>query len=112
IHRTDCGRFLQLCEQFPERVIDVDWGSTPEERFEVDLLIEAYDRQGLLRDVTLMFANARINVLAINTETNRKTHCAEMRLTVEVANLGSLSKLLERLNRLKNVTSARRVTTG
>ncbi|MEM7691177.1 MAG: GTP diphosphokinase [Pseudomonadota bacterium] len=112
IHRADCGRLLQIAEQHPERVIDVDWGSTPEERFEVDLVIEAYDRQGLLRDVTLMFANARINVLAISTQSNKKTHSADMRLTVEVANLGSLSKLLERLNRLKNVVSARRVTTA
>ena len=78
----------------------------------VDLVIEAYDRQGLLRDVTLMFANARINVLAISTQSNKKTHSADMRLTVEVANLGSLSKLQERLNRLKNVVSARRVTTA
>jgi GTP pyrophosphokinase len=46
-----------------------------------------------------MFANARINVLSIQTQTNRKTHAATMRLTVEVGNLGSLSKLLERLNR-------------
>ena len=111
IHRGDCRRFLQLAEQHPERVIDVDWGSTPNERFEVDIAIEAYDRQGLLRDVTSMFANARINVLSIETQTNRKTHAATMRLTVEVGDLGSLSKLLERLNRLKNVISARRLTT-
>jgi GTP pyrophosphokinase len=89
----------------------VDWGTAPDERFEVDIAIEAYDRQGLLRDVTSMFANARINVISIETQTNRKTHAAVMRLTVEVGNLGSLSKLLERLNRLKNVISARRLST-
>jgi GTP pyrophosphokinase len=111
IHRADCRRFLQLGEQHPERVIDVEWGSVPDERFEVDLAIEAYDRQGLLRDVTSLFANARINVLAIQTQTNRKTHAATMRLKVEVTDLGSLSKLLERLNRLTNVISARRLTT-
>jgi GTP pyrophosphokinase len=76
----------------------------------VDIAIEAYDRQGLLRDVTSMFANARINVLSIETQTNRKPHAATMRLTVEVGDLGSLSKLLERLNRLKNVISARRLS--
>jgi GTP pyrophosphokinase len=111
IHRADCRRLLQLAEQHPERVIDVDWGTAPNERFEVDIAIEAYDRQGLLRDVTSMFANARINVLAIQTQTNRNTHAATMRMTVEVGDLGSLSKLLERLNRLKNVISARRLTT-
>ena len=111
IHRSDCRRVLQHAEQHAERIIDVEWGSAPDERFEVDIAIEAYDRQGLLRDVTSLFANARINVLSIETRTNRKTHAASMRLTVEVGNLGSLSKLLERLNRLKNVISARRLTT-
>jgi len=111
IHREDCARVLKLSEQHAERVIDVEWGSTPDERFEVDIAIEAYDRQGLLRDVTSMFANARINVLSIETQTNRKAHAAAMRLTVEVGDLGSLAKLLERLNRLKNVISARRLST-
>lgn len=111
IHREDCARVLKISEQNPERIIDVEWGSSPDERFEVDIAIEAYDRQGLLRDVTSMFANARINVLSIETQTNRKAHAAAMRLTVEVGDLGSLAKLLERLNRLKNVISARRVST-
>jgi GTP pyrophosphokinase len=111
IHRADCARLLQISENHPERVIDVEWGSAPDERFEVDIAIEAYDRQGLLRDVTSMFANARINVLSIQTQTNRKAHAATMRLTVEVGDLGSLGKLLERLNRLKNVISARRLST-
>jgi GTP pyrophosphokinase len=111
IHRADCRRLVQLADNSPERVIDVDWGVAEGERFEVDIAIEAYDRQGLLRDVTQMFANARINVLSIQTQTNRKTHAATMRLTVEVGDLGSLSKLLERLNRLKNVISAQRLHT-
>jgi (p)ppGpp synthase/HD superfamily hydrolase len=51
IHRADCRRLVQLASSIPERVIDVDWGA-PDERFEVDIAIEAYDRQGLLRDVT------------------------------------------------------------
>jgi len=110
IHRADCRRFVDLGDQYPERVIDVDWGRAPDERFEVDIAIEAYDRQGLLRDVTSMFANAHINVLAIHTQTIKRTHAASMRLTVEVGDLSSLSKLLERLNRLKNVISARRLT--
>lgn len=109
IHRADCARLLQIADENTDRIIAVEWGSAPDERFEVDIALQAYDRQGLLRDVTSMFANARINVLAINTETHRKTHAAEMRITVEVNNLSSLSKLLERLNRLKNVISARRL---
>ena len=110
IHRSDCGRLLKLQETNPERIIEVEWGLSPQENYEVDVAIEAYDRQGLLRDITGLFANARINVLAINTQTNKKRNTATMRLRVEVHNLSSLSKLLERINRLKNVVSARRLS--
>jgi len=110
IHRADCARLIRLMETVPERVIEVEWGLSPRDNYEVDVAIEAYDRQGLLRDITGLFANARINVLSINTQTNKKSNTATMRLRVEVPNLGSLSKLLERINRLKNVVSASRVS--
>jgi GTP pyrophosphokinase len=110
IHRTDCARLVRLADSAADRVIGVEWGLSPSDNYEVDLAIEAYDRQGLLRDITSLFANARINVLSINTQTNKKRNTATMRLRVEVPNLGSLSKLLERMNRLKNVVSAVRAS--
>jgi GTP pyrophosphokinase len=110
IHRSDCARLIKLADGAPERVIDVDWGTSPTDNYEVDVAIEAYDRHGLLRDITGLFANAHINVLSINTQTNKKSHTATMRLRVEVPNLASLSKLLERMNRLNNVISAMRVS--
>lgn len=110
IHRDDCPRLVRLQETSPQRVIDVEWGGVPTDNYEVDVAIEAYDRQGLLRDITGLFANARINVLSINTQTNKKRNTATMRLRVEVPNLASLSKLLERINRLHNVISAARLS--
>ncbi len=110
IHREDCARLVKLQESSPERVIDVEWGMAPEATYEVDVAIEAFDRQGLLRDITALFANARINVLSINTQTNKKRNTATMRLRVEVPDLVALSKLLERINRLHNVVSAMRVS--
>lgn len=110
IHRSDCVRLIKLADGQPERVIDVEWGRSPTDNYEVDVSIEAYDRHGLLRDITGLFANAHINVLTINTQTNKKSHTATMRLRVEVPNLASLSKLLERINRLNNVISATRAS--
>jgi GTP pyrophosphokinase len=110
IHRADCARVLRVQEDAGNRVIEVEWGATPSDNYEVDVAIEAYDRQGLLRDITGLFANARINVLTINTHTNKQTNTATMRLRVEVPDLGSLSKLLERIDRLKNVLSVVRVS--
>jgi GTP pyrophosphokinase len=110
IHRADCARLIHLLDTSPQRVIEVSWGTSPEDSYQVEIAIEAYDRQGLLRDVTEMLANARFNVLGIATQSNKKTHTATMRLTVEVQDLGSLSRLLERLNRLKNIISAVRLS--
>jgi GTP pyrophosphokinase len=110
VHRSDCGRLMKLQESSRERIVEVEWGGdAPRDNFEVDVAIEAYDRQGLLRDITELFANARINVLSINTQTNKKRHTATMRLRVEVPDLAALSRLLERLNRLNNVVSAVRL---
>ena len=110
IHRADCGRLIGLQESSPQRVIEVEWGLSPTDNYEVEVAIEAYDRQGLLRDITGLLANARLNVLSINTQSNKKRNTATMRLRVEVPDLGALSKLLERINRLKNVVSASRVS--
>tara|TARA_B110000503_G_scaffold10172_1_gene13684 strand:- start:1864 stop:4092 length:2229 start_codon:yes stop_codon:yes gene_type:complete len=110
IHRVDCARLLKLQESVTGRVVETAWGEGPEDNYEVDVAIEAYDRQGLLSDITGLFANARINVLTINTQTNRQTNTAIMKLRVEVPDLGSLSKLLERIDRLKNVVSVVRVS--
>lgn len=110
VHRADCARLVRLQEAAGERLIDVDWGPAPAGNYEVDVMIEAYDRQGLLRDITSLFANARINVLSVNTLTNKHRNTASMRLRVEVPNLGALSKLLERIERLHNVICAQRLS--
>ena len=110
IHRADCARLLRLQDSVPARIIEVEWGMSPADNYEVEIAIEAYDRQGLLRDISSLFANARLSVLDISTHTNRKRNTATMRLRVEVPNLGVLSRLLERINRLKNVVSAVRVS--
>jgi GTP pyrophosphokinase len=110
IHRTDCARFQALQPDAGDRVIDVAWESAPGEHYLVDVAIEAYDRQGLLHDITALFANARLNVLSINTQTHKKDNTATMRLRVEVPDLSTLSKLLERIGRLKNVLGAKRLS--
>jgi GTP pyrophosphokinase len=112
VHRRDCKRLLQLQMTSPERIIEVNWGGEGRVGYEVDIAIEAYDRSGLLRDITELLALARINVLAVNTLTNRNQNMATMRLTIEVPDLTALGKLLERISRLNNVASAVRLSEG
>ncbi|NND37956.1 MAG: GTP diphosphokinase [Pseudomonadales bacterium] len=112
IHREDCDKFLQISEQQPDRVIDVDWqrGVQREysERYPVDVTIEAYDRTGLLGDITSLLAAMRVNLVNVNTYTNRDNNIAYMKLTLEIFDLAQLLRITNRLNTLPNVINVQR----
>jgi len=109
VHRQDCSQFLHLQEKEPQRIIEVSWGHKSQTTYPVDIQIEAYDRSGLLRDVTTLLANDRVNILAIKTLSNQQTNTADMSVTVEVKDLQSLSRVLAGLNQLPNIISAYRL---
>ncbi|EED36537.1 GTP pyrophosphokinase [Luminiphilus syltensis NOR5-1B] len=109
VHRRDCNRVLSLKQNTPERIIAVSWGGLDDQRFEVEIAIEAYDRQGLLADVTGLMARNRVNVTEVNTLSDRADNTARMRLRLEVASLESLSSVLNKLGQLDNIVSANRV---
>ena len=109
IHRQDCNKLLQLQYKEPERIIEVNWGDTPKDTFPVDIEIEAYNRSGLLRDITTTLANSRTDVLSVNTHTDKDNNTATMNLTVEITGLDALNVLLAKITRLNNVLSAQRI---
>lgn len=108
VHRQDCPSFLHVAALHPERVIDADWGgSTPEgEVYGVDILVDAQDRQGLLRDISDVLARERLNVTAVKTQS--KNGAAEMSFTVEVSDLKRLQQALHHIHQVTGVMSARR----
>jgi GTP pyrophosphokinase len=110
IHRRDCANFVRLAEHQRERVLEVSWRGDVEMRFPADLRIEAHDRRGLVKDVSTLLAAVRINILAMETRTDRLTQRALITLTIEIEGLAALSRILHRLSNLPNVTSVRRVT--
>ena len=112
IHREDCSKMLHLQHAEPERVIEVSWGNVPRKTYPVDICIQAYDRRGLLRDITTLLANARVDVIAVNTQSDKAENTATMKLTVEIASLEALGVLLAKMNRLPNVHNATRVKEG
>ena len=82
IHRQRCSNVIRMQEKQPERLITADWGSPRDEVFPVDVVVEAMDRQGLLRDISEVFSREKINVTAVNTlSTNFQ---ARMSFTLEV----------------------------
>ncbi|NLC09125.1 MAG: bifunctional (p)ppGpp synthetase/guanosine-3',5'-bis(diphosphate) 3'-pyrophosphohydrolase, partial [Gammaproteobacteria bacterium] len=111
IHRQDCPTVLQLSEREPERVIQVSWGSEPVKTYPVDVLIQAYDRAGLLSDILQVLFNEKVNVVALNTSTSKEDGSALIELTIEVPGLDILSRMLGRIAQLPNVIEARRKRT-
>ncbi len=108
IHRRNCPNLLRLAQGNRDRLIEVGWSAEAVHTYPVDIHIEAYDRQGLLRDITALLSQDKINVHAINTTTDKRTHRAHMQITVEIADMSQLSRVLARIGELPNVIEARR----
>ena len=86
------------------------WRSTAAANYAVDLLVEADDRQGLLRDISELLAKQRINVSGVHTQSVKdpRGHTAWMTFTVEVADTSKLAPVLAQLRRIRGVRAARR----
>jgi GTP pyrophosphokinase len=108
IHRGDCPNVLRLREKSPERLIAVDWGIQRDVTYPVDIQIEAFDRPGLLRDITGVFANEKINLSTVNVVTRKKEHKAKVLATLDISNIDQLSRALAKVEQLPNVTEVRR----
>ncbi len=109
IHRRDCKNVLNLPENKLQRLIDVEWGGFGEEKtYPVDVEIEAIDRQGLLIDIYTVLNNEKINMLATNTMSDKRTNSARIEMTLEIADTSQLSRVLGRINQVHNVVSVKR----
>ncbi|HZJ95503.1 MAG TPA: GTP diphosphokinase [Thiopseudomonas sp.] len=108
IHRQDCSTALQLSSREPERMIQVSWGTEVVETYPVDILIRAYDRSGLLSDVSQVLLNEKMNIVALHTSTIKEDNIATINLTVEVPGLDALGRLLGRISQLSNIIEVRR----
>ncbi len=110
IHRSDCPNYINMVARNPERVIDAQWGDTarqdPDARFAADLLVEAHDRQGLLRDISEVLSREKINVTAVTTLS--KADMARMSFTVEISSVGQIQKMLALIREVDGVVDARR----
>ena len=108
IHRQDCNNLLRKLRDEPERVIAVDWADAPEDFYSSVIVIEAFDRHGLLRDITTLLDRERINVSAMQTYSHKNKNTVDMTVTMEVRDLNELSRVLAKLSHLPNVASVRR----
>jgi GTP pyrophosphokinase len=107
IHRTSCKNFAEMAARNPERVIETEWGRLGADTvYPVDIFILAGDRQGLLRDISEVFAKEKMNVVGVQSQTVKGT--AWMTFTVEIADSHRLAKVLTIVREVQGVRSARR----
>ncbi len=95
IHRCDCASFKRMAQRSPERVLHTTWSADVMDGrgssvYPVDLQVESADRQGLLRDITEVFAREKINVIGVKTQSRR--NIAYMRFTVEVSSSAQIQR--------------------
>jgi GTP pyrophosphokinase len=103
VHRADCANLARLD---PERRIAAEWGAPGTTTFPVEIVVDAVDRTGLLRDISEVLSRERINVTA--TRSSSTDMSARMRFTVEITDLGQLQKMLALICDVKGVLQARR----
>lgn len=108
VHREDCKDLASLRAQHPDRVIEVNWREEVEQFYPVIISISAYDRHGLLRDVSVVFANARVNVMQVQTKTDEFDQMARMYLHLEVKSLSQLRNVMDKIAQLPGVIEVRR----
>jgi GTP pyrophosphokinase len=108
IHRGNCPSLARMREIRPERVLQVDWSSGDAVGLTVEIAVTAYDRRGLVRDLTDVLAVERLSIESMSTVTDPRAGTAYVRLTVPVSNLEQLARVLHRLGAVPNVIQARR----
>lgn len=109
VHRSDCSNFRQMAGRHGERVIPVTWGqhaAAQSAHYAVDVLVEAHDRPGLLRDVCDALAQGKTHVVAMNSQTQREH--ATITLTVQTSDTAKLGPVLARVAQVNGVLKARR----
>lgn len=105
VHRADCANVLSTKDR--ERLIEVSWGNVAQEqRYKVPLEIIAYDRNGLLSEISTVIANENVNITSV--EVNTRHQIATLFITLEISNNQQLTRILSKVECIKNVVEARR----
>lgn len=108
VHRTDCINIINLESGKRERLIEVEWGDGQTKTYEVSIHIEAIDRQGLLRDVSKVLADEKVDVIGVNTISNKLEQTADMTINIEIGDLQQLGRVMDKIGMLPNIVRVRR----
>jgi GTP pyrophosphokinase len=109
IHRNDCRSLIRMRATRPDRILNVEWSGANGASPSVELSVSAYDRRGLVRDITDVLAYERLSIEAMTTTTDRAAGTAHVLVTTAVDDLEQLTRVLKRLAGVLNVIHARRL---
>lgn len=107
IHAQTCANLARLRDKASARVLAVDWGNISGE-FPVEIDIEAFDRRGLVRDISTALADDKISIHGMNTLTDKRDNVARMQIAITITGLPQLSLVLGKIAQVPNVISAKR----
>ncbi|WP_348548879.1 bifunctional (p)ppGpp synthetase/guanosine-3',5'-bis(diphosphate) 3'-pyrophosphohydrolase [Psychrobacter sp. KFRI-CH2-11] len=107
VHNRGCPEYMRLIERDPEREVEASWRVQPGRYQPVDIHVEAYDRRGLLRDLTQIIDKENVNIRQVETLSN-DDNIAFLKFHIEVSGLAHLSKLLAKLEQQHGILHARR----
>lgn len=107
LHRQDCGNVTRITDERRPRLLAANWNTGASVVHVVEIGVQAYDRQGLLRDISAALAAGKVNVIGVKSET--ESGVADMRFTLEVRDLTQLDRVLIEIKKLSSVRLARRV---
>ncbi len=109
IHRSDCEQLSDLISHSPERIVDAVWGESYSSGYSLIVRLVANDRSGLLRDITTILANEKVNVLGVSSRSDTRKQLAMIDMEIEIYNQQVLARILSRLNQLPDVIEAKRL---
>lgn len=109
IHRSDCEQLADLQSHAPERIVDAAWGESYSSGYSLMVRVVANDRSGLLRDITTILANEKVNVLGVISRSDTKKQLATIDMEIEIYNQYVLARVLAKLNQLPDVIDAKRL---
>lgn len=109
IHSADCAQLAELQSHAPERIVDAVWGESYSAGYSLVVRVTANDRSGLLRDITTILANEKVNVLGVTSRSDTKQQLATIDMDIEIYNQQVLGRVLGKLNQVPDVMDARRL---
>lgn len=108
IHRANCEQLMELKNHAAERVVDAAWGDNQDGHYQLMIRVVANDRNGVLRDITTVLANEKVNVLGLSSRSDARQQIVTIDIDMTMHNQETLNRILNKLNQLPEVIEAKR----